>query len=158
MHRFVVILILFCLPAALIAGDLVRYSGPDASFQARVEWVRKAANKEKSYWIGYSVQRLMYPQETYISGVSIHGLFKDKKPTLQEWIYGVRTPQHTDVKEAARAELDRSEKQSKSKIWKEIGIFQQFKKGSTIPSQTQVMNLTIASKFDGPVQFLRKRR
>ena len=159
MHRFVLIFVVLCFPGLLFAEDLVRYSGSDASLQDRVEWVFQRANKENTFWMGYSVQRLMYPRETYLSGVSIHGdLFKGNKRTLQEWIYGVRTPEESDIKSAAKAELDRSDKKSTSKVWKEIGIFQQFKKGSNVPGRTMVMNLTISSRFDAPLYWIGQAR
>lgn len=156
MYRVAQIVLLCCLPAIVFAADVVRYGGStDASLQERVNWVSKSANRNKAIWIGYSVSRWMGRNETFLSGVSFSGSFKNSnKPTLQEWIYGVREPEVTNIKEVAKAELNRNEKQSQVKVWKEVGIFQRFEAGAKIPSRTQVMNLTISATFDAPLYWL----
>ena len=155
MYRIVSIIILFLfVPLASFAAELHRYEGGSAPLQQRVDWAMKSAGSGKAFWIGYSVQRLQYPNHTFLSGVSINGAFDtSKRPTLQEWIYGIRTPEPRDIKEAAKKELDRTAS-DRVKVWKEVGIFFKFDAGSKHLSRTQVMNLTINTRFDSPVYWL----
>jgi hypothetical protein len=139
--------------ACSFASDIVRYPGTNGTLQDRQEWSFQAASGEKSFWIGYSVQRLMYPNENFLSGVSINGDFNRKdRPSLHERIYGVKE-EPADIREAARMELDRSE-ENRKKVWKEVGIFQKFKRGSRIPERSQSMNLTFPVTLDADLYWL----
>jgi hypothetical protein len=155
MYRILVILFVLSLQACLFASDLVRYPHDQGSLQEGQEWALKNGSANQTFWIGYSVTRLMAPRGEFMSGVSISGNSWKQKPSLQEWIYGIKDQKHASVKDAARAELDRDEK-SQAKVWREIGIFQKFRRGAKIPEKWQVMTLTISGKFDAPLYWLGK--
>jgi HEAT repeats len=153
MRRILFILFLFIIQFSLSASELIRYSQGPASLSERIQWAFKSASREKQFWIGYSVTRFMYPNEIFMSGVSINGDFRElkKKPSLQEWISGVK--EKKVVREVAESELSKLEKSNRAKVWKDIGIFHRFQSGK-FPDRTKVVSLTVWTPFDGPLFWL----
>ena len=150
MHRFVFAIVLLFFHTSLFAGDLVRYPEAKASFHERVQWAFESARGKTYFWTGYSVSRLMYPDEIFLSGVSFNGgiRFDKSRPSLQEWISGVKiVPQH-DVRKAAQTELNRLDNRKAGKVWKEIGIFQGFQRGQMIPDKICVIDFSVSHNFD----------
>ncbi len=158
MHRILYVLFLLVIHSSSQASELIRYSQGSASFPERIQWAFDSASGQKRFWIGYSVSRLMHPDETFMSGVSIHGDFRQlkKKPSLQEWISGVKADSKKDVKEVVETELKKLEKRERAKVWKEIGIFHRFQGGSKFPDRTIVINLSVWTSFDGPLYWIDK--
>lgn len=157
MYKILVPLLLV-LHSGLFASELIRYPHPHGSLQERQKWAFETASKYQTFWIGYGVTKLMDPGSVFMSGVSINGTFRTQKgkPSLQERIYGIKTPPPTQsVQEAARAELDRTEKK-REKVWKEIGVFQRFRRGSRIPDRSQLITLSLPANFDAPLFWLGK--
>ncbi len=155
MYRILYIFVLLFVQSNLFGSELIRYPNDQGSLQVRHKWALQAASAEKSYWVGYSVTRLMYPNQIFMSGVSINGEFRlnKKKPSLQEWIYGIKIEPTQDIKQAARAELQRPEK-NREKVWRDIGVFQRFQRGAKVPDRFQIMNLSVSSSFDAPLYWL----
>jgi ABC-type transporter Mla MlaB component len=154
MRRILFILFLFVIHSSVGASELIRYSGGATSLSERIRWGFQSASDKKQFWIGYSVSRFMYPDEIFMSGVSINGNFRHKKPSLQEWLNGVKVVATKDAKQAAESELKKLEKQDRVKVWKEMGIFQRFQAGSKFPDRAQVIDLTVGSSFDAPLFWL----
>jgi HEAT repeats len=157
MHRILFVLFLFGVThSSLFASELIRYPQGPASFQERLKWAFNTGSREKQFWIGYSILRFAYPNEIFMSGVSINGDFHQykKTPSLLEWINGVKIEPKRDVREAAQAELKKLEKQDRAKVWKQVGIFHRFQRGMKIPEKTRVIDLTLFSSFDGPLYWL----
>jgi len=155
MYRIFVFLFFFSLQSCLFASELIHYPRKEGSLQERLQWASQTASGHRTFWIGYSVERLMGTREEFMSGVSINGNSFKKKPSLQEWLYGIKTDQPESVKVAAQMELERGEK-SQTKVWKEVGIFQRFQKGAKSPDKLQILTLTMSNKFDGPLYWLGK--
>jgi hypothetical protein len=156
MYRIFVFLFVLSLQSCLFASELVRYPHEQGTLQERRAWASQTApRKTGTFWIGYSVPRLMEADSEFMSGISISGNSWKQKVTLQEWIYGVKVRQHASVKDAARAELDRDNRPS-NKVWKEVGIFQKFQRGTVTPLKSQIMTLTVSGSFDAPLYWLGK--
>src|SRR5918996_6244832 len=107
MRRILFVLFLFVINSSLDASELIRYSGGATSLSERIRWGFQSASGKKQFWIGYSVTRFMYPNEIYMSGVSIDGDFRElkKKPSLQEWLSGVKVEPKKGVRDIAESEL-----------------------------------------------------
>ncbi|MCI0413365.1 HEAT repeat domain-containing protein [bacterium] len=156
MHRILIIFFLCAVHSSSSASELIRYSQGPASLPERIQWAFRSASGEKQYWIGYSVTRFMYPNEIFMSGVSINGDFRQlkNKPSLQEWISGVKIVPKKDVREIAESELSKLENSKRAKVWKEIGIFHRYQSGAKFPDRTKVVSLTVWTSFDGPLVWL----
>ena len=155
MYRIFVALFVLSLQSCLFASELIHYPHSEGTLQERRQWASKTASAHRTFWIGYSVPRLMDQRSEFMSGVSINGNSWKQKGSLQEWIYGTKPDRPDNIKDAARAELDRTEK-SQTKVWKEVGIFQRFQRGAKVPDKLQIMTLTISGKFDAPLYWLGK--
>jgi hypothetical protein len=156
MRRFLFLFVLFLPHSVLFAGDLVLYPEANSAFPLRMLWAFQNAADRSSFWMGYSVSRLMYPDETFMSGVSINGDFRfnSNKPTLQEWISGIQIVPKREIKDQAQNELNRLENRKKEKIWKEIGIFQKFERRQKIPEEICVIDMTVPHSFDASLYWL----
>jgi len=145
------LLVLLLIHSSLCAGELVRCPDPNLPLPERVHRAIHTAT-DKSFWTGYSVMRLMSSGELFLSGVSFSGEISFRnKPTLQEWINGIEVLPKQDLRKLAESELNRLENGKSEKVWKEIGIFQRFQRGSSVPDKTEVISLNVSHKFDGPL-------
>jgi len=140
----------------LFAGDLILHPEPKTAFPERIHWAFQNATNRSSLWIGYGVSRLKYPNETFVSGVTFHGgiWFDRNKPSLQEWIQGIKIVPRREVTDEAKSQLNRLEKNKQEKIRTEIGIFQKFERGEKIPEKISVIDLDVHYDFDAPLYWI----
>jgi len=152
MRRFFFLLLLLHFP--VFAAQLLVCPNLNAPMQQRLAWVFQTADP-KSFWIGYSITRFADPEQTFISNVSFHGriAFDDYKPSLRDWIDGTKTRRQT-AEAAAQSELDRLQHKKREKIWKDIAIFQKFRKGSPTPDTTCAIDMSMHYAFDEPLYWI----
>jgi hypothetical protein len=156
MRRLLFAFVLFLSHSIVFASDLVLHPDPKAPFAVRIQWVQQSATNASSFWLGYSVSRFAYPKEIFVSGISFNGgkWFDPGKPSLQEWVNGVRMVPRKEVKEEAQNELNRLEKKQKEKTWKEIGIFEKFERGQKVPDKICVIDMSVSHDFDSALYWV----
>lgn len=137
--------------------DIARTGGAELPLVSRMDRaIQMHRESGGESWIGYSIQKMMYKNEHFLTGIHLNGHIhvEREKPTLQEIIYGIQSsPASNDqqVKDHARMVLkgmdDRNEK--REKILKEVAILLRFSRNSSTPIETQVMTLSIPLDFKG---------
>lgn len=161
---FIFVLILLC--SLIYAGNVLHAPASDRNLIERWNWgVREGQeNQRNGFWIGYSIKKLMEPNEFFISGshfiMSGHIHTDSNSPTLEELITGKkilsthkRHPSNDEiVRDAAREALEpeKEQKGSAQKIWKDVGLIFEFPaNGSGQIRTVEISNITFAVDLNG---------
>lgn len=156
--------ILLC--SSIYAGNVVHAPASNQNWIERWNWgVREGQEQQKNgFWIGYSIKKLMEPNEFFISGshfiMSGRIQTDSKSPTLQELITGMKiVSTHRQnlsddeiVRDAAREALEpeKEQKGSAQKIWKDVGLIFEFPaNGSGQIRTVEISNITFAVDLNG---------
>jgi HEAT repeat protein len=139
-----------------LPGEVIRYSGGDA-LRGRLSWALGQAAKSgsgRSFWVGYSIRRLMGEDETI-------GSFRDgvtgRDITIAEILAGKRNLASgiaggEDVRRTARKVLEDLEnpKRTAKKVPKDVGIFLSYDAGRAASlTNVELSNLDLAFDFRG---------
>ncbi|HTP13384.1 MAG TPA: HEAT repeat domain-containing protein [Bacteroidota bacterium] len=102
MPRLTGLVVWFIVTGALSAQEAHRYSGPDTLLARRWTWAVEegARTGADSFWIGYSIRRLMDDDSYIVSGSVVSGT-KGTRTSLYE-ILGLHTPTGTGDRDGSR--------------------------------------------------------
>ncbi len=141
--------------SGLVFSQVVHYPNPGDSLDARWDWAKQEAGKQKfknGFWIGYSIKRLMR-EDQYIYSTDKHTISGShfthlpKGDPLNEILSGKVTTApfsaEDQVKLEAKRALERLENPEKreNKVWKDIAILYKFgPSASTVPVAIRASN------------------
>jgi hypothetical protein len=143
-------------PESRLPGDVIRYGGSEA-LAARLAWALgqpAASGPSRTFWVGYSIRRLMGEHEmigSYRDGVG------RRETTIEEVLVGKRnlapaTSDREDVQKTARKVLDDLEnpKAAEKPVPKDVGIFLSYESGRPATLEAvELSNLDLAFDFHG---------
>ena len=144
--------------AAPQAGKVFLHPRPSDPLAGRVEWAFGEAKGEAfkgRYWVGFSIRRLM-GEHSFIG--SVHISRRASVPTLEELIYGKRTPtekfisDNQALKEAAARALSDAEgrRGPDIKVMKEVAVLMKFSAaGARGPEEVGISNMTLSGDLEG---------
>ena len=140
------------------AGNVIRHPRPTDPLAGRLEWALGEAKGDAfkgGFWAGFSIRRLM-GEHSYIG--SIHGSGRGTGFTLEELIYGKRTPTEKFIsgdralREAAERALEEAEgrPRTEAKVTKEIAVLVRFPAaGGREPAHVDISNMTLSGNLRG---------
>ena len=123
--------------AFLLAEDIIRYQGPEASMTIRQQWaLREASKKVKPpFWVAYSITAVMHQNE-FIGTFYTNG---SNRPTLQEMILG-----GTFLTAAPENRKGRG-----LKINKEVAFLFLYRQSEAEPERIEISTLDLHFNTDG---------
>lgn len=121
------------LPASGWAQRILHHPEPSEALGQKWQWAEEqAADLDRGYWIGYSIERLM-GENSFIGSWSSRG----RRMTLHEMLYGEK-PEFSPV---SRGRWERQEGPER-KVIKEIALLFEFRAGATEAREVHVTNLS----------------